>query len=123
MWSYQQSTGVLSDKTGQCVCVGYAGYGPGKNNPDFERRMGQGPLPRGLYKILAPVDTLTHGPFVLWLEPLPDTELYGRSGFGIHGEAKDPERRGKASHGCPIIDRVHREQIWHSGDHLLEVVK
>jgi hypothetical protein len=121
MWTYQQSTGILRDKTGQQVCIGYAGREKCKNNPFAQSVKGMGPLPRGIYEILGPVNTERHGPFVLWLVPMPENEMFGRSSFGIHGDSK--EHPGQASEGCIVIDRVHREQIWASGDHLLEVIK
>lgn len=119
MWTWRQ-IGTLSDKTGVQICTGYSGAGDGKNNPDAQGRHNVGPIPRGFYVIEAPVDTVTHGPYVLRLTPKADNEMFDRAGFLIHGDSVI--HPGTASQGCIIIDRVHREQVWNSNDHLLEVV-
>jgi hypothetical protein len=120
MWTFHQSTGIFRDKTGQCVCIGYAGREEGKNNPAMQDHKQLGPIPRGKYKMNPPVDTAEHGPYVIWLTPDPANEMFGRSGFGIHGfNAHDPN----SSQGCPEISPLtYRAQMWESGDHELEVV-
>lgn len=116
-WRYQQSTGKLWQDE-MFVGIGYSGHGVGKNNPaDHER--GEGPIPVGGYTIGEPHDTQTHGPFVMPLIPDPENEMWGRSGFLMHGDSiKLP---GEASHGCVIMSRAIREQVWMSGDRRLEV--
>lgn len=118
-WKYQQSTGELSHD-GELVATGYAGHGEGKNNPEMQAVHDVGPLPVGQYWIQAPQDTATHGPYVLRLEPGAGNEMYGRAGMLMHGDSKsDP---GNASHGCIIMPRTVRTQVWESGDRALEVV-
>lgn len=119
MWTYEQRTGrILQD--GEYVATGYAGKGDGINNPDMQDVHNVGPIPRGGYRVCAPVNTNTHGPYVLRLEPDPANEMFGRSGFLIHGDSvKHP---GTASEGCIIQARATRELVWESGDHQLEVV-
>lgn len=119
MWRYVQSTGELFHEHDH-VAFGYAGLDAGKNNPDLQDVHDTGPLPCAFYTILAPVDTISHGPYVMWLVPDPGSELFGRSAFGIHGDSK--EHPGKASHGCIVLARFVREMIWKSGDHRLQVV-
>lgn len=119
MWTYAQRTGALTRDDGMIVAVGYSGAGAGKNNPDAQDLHDVGPLPRGHYFIEPPVDTRTHGPFVLWLDPDVDNVMYGRSGFGIHGDSVI--HPGMASEGCIVLPRAIREQIWNSGDHRLTV--
>lgn len=120
MWVYHQKTGALHDKTGQCVAHGYAGNGEGKNNPEAQARHDVGPLPRGLYTIDPPYDSPRVGPYALPLLPHADNEMFGRGDFRMHGDSKD--KPGTASHGCIIQSRTVREQVWSSGDRLLEVV-
>ena len=117
-WRWVQSTGQLS-RDGNAEGYGYSGAGEGKNNPAMQEVHNVGPIPRGLYTIEPPVDTKTHGPYVMWLEPDPENDMCGRSAFGIHGDSKvEP---GSASEGCIVLDRVVRERIWASGDRQLEV--
>lgn len=119
MWRYAQSTGQLShDETP--IAIGYSGAGEGKNNPLLQHVQNVGPLPQGQYHILPPIDTPTHGPYVLWLNPLLGTELFGRSRFGMHGDSL--MHPGAASLGCIILPRAVRELVWTSGDRTLTVV-
>lgn len=120
MWTYRQDNGALSDKTGQIVVYGYSGHGEGKNNPVAQELHDVGPIPRGMYVINAPVDTVTHGPYVLRLDPKPENEMFNRSGFLMHGDSI--VHPGTASLGCIIAPKVNRMQVWNSGDHLLEVI-
>jgi len=110
----------MLDPAGKILAIGYAGAGPDKNNPSDQAVRGKGPLPCGLYTILAPVDTMTHGPYVLWLIPDPDNQMFGRSQFGIHGDSIVSP--GSASEGCVIMPRFARERIWESEDHRLQVI-
>ena len=116
-WQYSQLTGQLSHD-GADVAVGYSGFGEGRNNPDLQAEPNVGPLPVGKYTIGAPHDTPTHGPYVLRLEPDPENDMLGRAGFLIHGD----NATSTASHGCIILPRAIRTQIWASGDRALVVV-
>jgi hypothetical protein len=98
---------------------GYSGAGDNKNVPASQWIKNKGPIPCGIYTIEPPIDTKTHGPYVLWLTPDPANEMFGRSAFGIHGDSLVAP--GTASEGCIILSRVSRETIWLSGDHILEV--
>jgi type VI secretion system (T6SS) effector TldE1-like protein len=122
MWTYEQSTGRLYQENGEHVVTGYSGApGASKNNPDAEALHNIGPIPDGSYTITPPIDTRTHGPYVLWLTPDPTNIMHGRSAFGIHGDSViDP---GSASEGCIVLPRFARETIWLSGDHRLKVVR
>lgn len=120
MWTYVQRTGAMLDDKDKVLALGYSGKGPDKNNPDSQAKKNLGPLPCGKYHILPPVDTMTHGPFVLWLTPDPANDMLGRSAFGIHGDSiVDP---GAASEGCIILPRFARERMAESGDTDLQVV-
>lgn len=120
MWQYAQATGRLMHNGVFIVAEGYSGCGAGKNNPEMADVKCVGPIPKGMYVTQPPVDTKTHGPFVMWLVPSPTNEMHGRSAFGIHGDSRlEP---GSASEGCIVLPRATREQIWNSGDTQLEVI-
>lgn len=125
MWLYEQATGRLFEDDGQLIGVGYSGGNcgkdpDGKNNPAMQKIHDVGPIPVGFYNIGVPINTLTHGPYVLPLDPFPTNEMFGRSGFLIHGDSViNP---GKASEGCIIMDRVTRARIWASSDYKLQVI-
>jgi hypothetical protein len=120
MWTYEQNSGRLS-KDGILLATGYSGAGDGKNNPAKQNLHNIGPIPQGLWEICGPpIDTPAHGPYVLRLEPAPDTVTYGRTGFLMHGDSI--EHPGTASEGCIILDRVTRTRVYQSGDTKLEVI-
>jgi hypothetical protein len=120
MWTYAQETGVLL-RDGHSVATGYSGCDSGKNNPSMQAVPNVGPIPQGDWTIVGPpANTPDHGPFVLHLQPAPGTNTFGRSGFLMHGDSI--ESPGCASHGCVIMPRTVREQVWSSGDTELEVV-
>lgn len=120
MWIYEQATGAMFDPSGKLLAIGYSGAGAWKNSPADQNLPCKGPLPQGTYTIGKPVDTMTHGPFVLPLAPNATNQMFGRSGFLIHGDSiVNP---GSASEGCIILPRYARERINESGDDLLDVV-
>jgi hypothetical protein len=118
MYIWFQDTGKLYDAALQLAAVGYAGTGPGRNNPEWQHVRSTGPLPVGLYEIGKPVDDDKLGPYVLWLTPDRKNKMHKRSGFAIHGD----NAKGDASRGCIILDRVSREKLWTSGDTKLVVL-
>lgn len=119
-WTYAQKSGELQ-QDGKPVATGYSGSGAGKNNPAHQNVPNVGPIPQGDWTIAGPpADTADHGPYVLKLHPAAATETFGRSGFLVHGDSK--EHPGCASHGCVILPRAVREQVWNSGDRELEVL-
>lgn len=121
MWIYEQVSGrMYRDDDPDVVYVGYSGFHEGKNNPALQYEKGLGPIPVGFYDIGAPYDSTSKGPYVMRLEPKPETDTRGRTAFLIHGDSiKEP---GTASHGCIIQSRVARTAIWESRDHLLRVI-
>lgn len=80
-----------------------------------------GPIPQGNYRICAPVDTLAHGPWFLALEPDAANTMFGRSGFGIHGDEIAHPGEELASDGCIILPMFVRQLIWATNDHQLQV--
>jgi Protein of unknown function (DUF2778) len=125
VWIYVQNSGSLyAQRNGVSIrsATGYSGHGDGCNNPDFEAIAEVGPIPAGFYTIGAPIDTTTHGPYVLPLTPEPSNNMFGRSEFLIHGDSVKTIGLRLASHGCIILPRPVRETIWTSGDHFLKVI-
>ena len=112
MLTYSQSTGEIRTAAGLLLGTGYAGHGPGVNNPALQFEENIGPLPRGIYTIEAPVDTTTHGPYVMWLTPAPANDMRGRFGFGIHDDRIGHEGERIASTGCIVMNYASRQAIW-----------
>ena len=121
MLTYRISTGELLDSLSNCLGIGYSGTPAALNNPSDVAIPNVGPIPPGQYRIGSPIDTASHGPYVLPLTPSEGDETFGRSGFLIHGDSAS--HPGAASHGCIILARPIREQIWALGDHDLLVVR
>jgi len=120
MHTYIQLSGQWLDPTGKLLATGYSGLGLAKNEPSYEMVPDTGPIPQGVYHIEAPINSPTHGPFAMPLEADDGNEMFGRSGFMIHGDSL--EHPGAASEGCIILGRPFREAIWASGDHQLQVI-
>lgn len=120
IWSQSKGTlhSTIADKN---IGNGYSGAVGYKNDPEAQKVHNKGPIPQGEWGILGPpVDTATHGPYVIHLFAKPGTDTFGRSGFLIHGDSI--EHPGQASEGCIILPRSVREFIWNSNDHDLQVV-
>ncbi|WP_241645188.1 tlde1 domain-containing protein [Rosenbergiella metrosideri] len=119
-WIFEQSTGKLS-KNGHFIIKGYSGKGPGKFNPDMEKKPNIRPLPRGKYQIIGRPFHHSHtGAYSIRLQPDPTNNVYGRAGFLIHGDSS--KHPGEASNGCIILPLNVRQKIWDSGDKQIEVV-
>lgn len=119
-WTYVQATGELRHSDSTTRAVGYSGHGEGLNNSAMEHIPRVGPIPRGRWTIGAPRDSERVGPFAMPLTPDDDTATFGRTLFLIHGDNRKRDR--SASHGCIILPRVIREEIWESADTDLEVI-
>lgn len=112
MWTYQQSTGKLL-RNGIDVATGYSGHGEGLNNPAMQQVRMVGPAPRGTYTI-GPAHTHPHlGPIAMQLTPDAGNEMFGRSGFFIHGDNEQMNHTG--SDGCLIFSRGTRAGISAAG--------
>lgn len=118
MFHYNSRTGELFHDA-KALASAYSGAGEGKNNPALEHLHNVGPIPAGFYVIGFPYDSHTHGPYVLPLTPLPDTQTFGRDQFLIHGDSI--QAPGTASKGCIIAPHWARVHIGVSGETLLEV--
>lgn len=121
-WTYSQSTGQMFNPDGSLLATGYAGHGPGVNNPAMQYVSGIGPLCQGTYTIGAPIDPPDHlGVLAMPLTPTPDTDTQGRFAFHIHGDFEGDTNR-EASEGCIILDHDSRATINASDDKVLVVV-
>ena len=100
--------------------MGYSGAPEGKNNPAKQSVPMVGPIPQGTYVIGTPFDSPEHGPHAMHLSPDPANDMFGRSGFLMHGDSI--EHPGCASEGCIIMPRDVREQVSASPDKLLAVL-
>ena len=141
MWTYQISAGAMLDPFGNSRGICYSGKGKGLNNPAYCDVHGGcrwngsvwvpvpalspddwGPLPIGIYtRQLPPVDTTTHGPFVIWLTPDPSNVMFGRSEFGEHGDEVNNVGKFLASEGCIIEPHTLRLLESQSTDIQLQV--
>jgi hypothetical protein len=120
-FTFEIVTGKMLDPNENVIGIGYSGFGAGVNNPALQDVPDVGPIPAGTYTITQPEDTV-HSPFTLGLTPDPANEMFGRSGFLIHGDLVTAPGLRMASRGCIIMSRDVRETIWASSDHCLEVV-
>jgi len=123
-WIYSQRGGMRRPDGTMFDAQAYSGAaGAHKNNPDSQHIRRQGPIPRGRWrmtKMQASHPKL--GPLVIHLEPEPGTEVFGRDHFRVHGDSQ--ERPGDASTGCIIIHGgARRQQMWDSGDRIIEVTE
>lgn len=127
---YEQASGLFEiwafvdgSNTERCVyqSVGYAGRGIAKNDPEAQCRVGEGPIPRGVYRIAGAQDHPRLGPLAFRLTPLGANAMCGRSGFFIHADSRG--NPGNASHGCIVLTRAAREALVHHRVRLLEVVR
>lgn len=114
MQTYSQTSGEMRNASGVLLGTGYAGHGEGVNNPALQNVHNVGPLPQGVYTINAPVNTTTHGPYVMWLTPDPSNEMFGRAGFGIHADEIANPGKHLASTGCIVMSNEARVAIWTS---------
>ena len=109
---YSQSTGLfyLEDFDGNRAAIarGYSGFGRDQNDPDAEGKAGRGPIPRGIWKIGAPVHHIRLGPLSFPLEPVGH-DAYNRTEFFVHGDNRRGDR--SASTGCIVLDWQSRECI------------
>ncbi len=120
-WYFSQKTGVIRHDD-EIVTAGYSGNGPWKNDPKSQTIHNHGPLPRGKYTMGVPVQQHpTVGHYAIPLCPVPENQMFGRSGFYWHGDSM--AHPGEASDGCIVTSLAARMRAWSSGDHDLEVIE
>lgn len=119
--TWRQSTGQMFSSDSALVGAGYAGNGPGLNEPSMQGVHGVGPLPRGRYTI-GPLQA-SHGALgtnVAALIPNPSNGMFGRSAFFCHGRKSLTDM--DASEGCIVLDHEPRMVVLNGTDRDLEVV-
>lgn len=120
MWTYVQKTGYLYKDT-VFKGAGYSGRSTGYNNPNTESLVGIGPTPCGAWEIGPWLEEHPHlGILVAHLTPSDPSNVFGRSGFFIHGD--NPLVNHTASDGCIILNHELRSLIRDSGDTQLTVI-
>lgn len=109
-WIYHRSTGSLF-RNGMVVSEAscYSGAPGHINDARSEAVVGKGPIPIGVYWCLAPRRHPTLGPVAIPLDPAGSNEMFGRSGFYIHGDNVKQDR--SASQGCVICNATTRAKF------------
>lgn len=121
MFVYVIRTGSLYAPDGGKIGMGYSGNTVGLDNPAWTAHIGVGPLPVGIYTIGPAHTPLDHlGPVAMPLVPHPANEMFGRSGFFMHGD--NDRLNHSASDGCLIFARGFRDQVDQSPDDRLVCV-
>ena len=121
MWTYRIASRNLLNN-GALIGRGYSGFNNCANDPTKVREKAKGPIPPGKYRIGPAYKHANLGPVVMNLDPLPGTEMYGRSLFRIHGDNSTPAPFD-GSFGCIVLARPIRELINKSQDRILEVTE
>ena len=125
---YSQSTGQITHQPSASagggppapVGTGYAGIGPGLDNPSAQNLSNVGPIPQGTYDIGQQRSSPNTGPGILPLTPQPGTNTFGRHSFQFHGDNRQGNQ--SASNGCIVTKRSTRDRIANSADKVLRVV-
>lgn len=124
MLIYEIATGKLSEVGHGLLAIGYSGNGKWKNDPTAQKVQGHGPIPEGIYTMqLIDGDYEGKKAPVIRLLPEADNQMFGRSGFLIHGESLS--HPGEASNGCIIQPKFARERaafLASEGDDKLQVI-
>ena len=125
MYVYEIASGKLYSANGNLISEGYSGSEEAKNNPAAVQEVAKGPIPPGLYTMSMirdvngqPCDYEDKKKPVIRLIPDRTNEMYGRSGFLIHGDNTDHT----ASEGCVIMDYPTRVYLASGADNRLEVI-
>ena len=124
-WIFEISTGRLFPPNLPYCATGYSGGNCGKNpdgvnNPAMCRVHNIGPIPPGMYMHGLAVDHSQLGNFAIPLLPFDANEMWGRTGFFMHGDNSAMNK--SASDGCIVMPLTIRQRFYLSTDHVLEVV-
>jgi len=117
MWLYKINTGELTHD-GEFVGTGYSGAGIDRNNPDAVATHNMGPIPPGNWHLSSSYDDPHKGKNCFRLSPNEGTNVFGRSGFLIHGD----NSTHTASEGCIILGPSIRQEIASTFDRDLKVI-
>lgn len=120
-WLYNQRTGQLRHPDGRLdPDRGYSGIPEYLNNPDAEHLEGQGPIPRGQWRMGNAFTSNRTGPLSIPLTPIGHN-AHGRTVIQAHGDRRNNPNRD-ASQGCPILNRRQREAMSNSPVRRFDVV-
>jgi peptidoglycan hydrolase-like protein with peptidoglycan-binding domain len=109
-WVFAVTQGRVYDPNGTLFnSESYAGDPSHFNKIEFENLQSRGPLPRGLYKMVSFHSVYQGKANTIKLLPVNVPNLYGRSGFLIHGSNNPAGHTG--SEGCIIVP-ANRRKIW-----------
>lgn len=123
MWTFSQTTGVITHNE-IAIGRGYSGRGEGVRNPAMQNVPMVGPCPQGIYTIGNAATDPHLGPVAMRLQPAANNQMFGRSGFFIHGD--NANLNHTASEGCIILERNIRTGIAAAvlqGDNTLHVTE
>src|SRR5690242_17454097 len=119
MWTYSQSTGLLSHDSGYSATC-YSGHGTGLNNPAMDAVHSVGPIPRGRWRFGIFFDHPHLGPMVSALTPVGH-DAHGRTEFFMHGAHTNDHH--DSSDGCIIAGPDVRTRVKKSYDTDLTVTE
>lgn len=119
-WFYEQRSGRIWRNNDPDLTTGYSGAPGAINDPTQQHKIGIGPIPRGVYKILPAVNHQRLGPISMFLDPDKGNEMFGRGQFYWHGD--NSKQNQSASEGCIISDRPSRMEVNQSTDKTLVVI-
>jgi hypothetical protein len=124
MWTFNISAGSLSKDGIMLDRDVYSGAFPeGFNDPSKTAIENVGPIPEGDYDFTGmPFTDAEHGPYVLKIVPRAGTEMFGRSGFLLHGKPLPPKDIRCGSEGCICACLQTRVRVYQSGDSWLRVI-
>lgn len=124
MWTFNISRGLFLKDGILLDGDVYSGAFPeGFNDPTKCAVRDVGPIPIGFWEISGPpYADAEHGPYILRLEPEPETETYGRVGFLLHGKSLPPKDIRAGSKGCICAGPDTRRRVYQSGDARLQVI-
>ena len=108
MFIYEQATGRLYFGV-TLMGTGYAGAPSGKNDPRQQSVPNVGPLPAGFYTIEPPTNSTHCGQEAFPLVPDAQNQMFGRSGFFLHGDSLS--HPGGGSDGCIVQARAVRDAV------------
>lgn len=115
-FTYEISTGELllqQVQGNEFYGTGYSGRGFARNKPHYCYLQGQGPIPKGWYTLEGPFNNYVNdqghhlGNIVFRLVPDKDNQMFGRSGFLIHGD----NTKHDASEGCIVQGPGIRQHV------------
>jgi hypothetical protein len=104
------SANVNGSNFPDCACgFGYSGAAGYLNDQMFQDYRFSGPLPAGTYTITEIYNDPRRGASTCVLTPAASNEMFGRSGFLIHGDTTPPSH--SASDGCIVTPLWVRQQF------------